>query len=762
MFEKFPYTNLHELNLDWIIKITKDFLEQYTSIQQVISDGEDALNEIITNGDSSLHEIIATGENSIAQLTATKIQELNAEKNRLEALLQSWYDTHSQVIANQLTTALADMTTHYNGLVADLNALNTQIQAAIQQKGVDTLATIPSDYTALYNDVVNLKSAIDDINEYIEEGTVINPTITVESGFIDGSTGENSQNGNESYKRTADYLDVSKISKINVHPVSGVTFYYAKYNSSKVFISRTTISGGLIDMTGAGYVRLCATKSYGLTVSDFNASYDIEYKPWYIEEKFGEIEELQDNEELINDCILFGSKVSDKSYTEEWTNGFIDENGNQGASSSYMHSNKIAVVEGDQVEVRSEIGGVDERRQMRYVTAYNGSTPVPSASAQNVGTGTVYTVPAGINGVIVTTAGQESDTSYTNRRVYVVSHTAHGWEKKEPIGKWQLTGNLSDGQAFLFPENNVKNQKVMIFSAIISSFSAIKFGRTIDGTYTDWCYFEIDSTNVTFHDVTTNPVTEVTYPHGLTIENTIQIKLATENGLSLSSFIITSNGVSKDMREGHGYNWLGDKGQPFIFSSGSSLTGCVASWTSRNINKPIWFFGDSYMSLYDERWAYYLVDDGYEESCILNAYAGEGSEKAIISLKNLLKIARPQYIVWMMGMNDPDPSSNTKVNDKWKYCYDILIDYCQSMGIKPILATIPNVPTQINKWKNDIVKASGYPYIDQAKAVGAESVDSGWYTGLLSNDGIHPTVAGAKALYYQVLADFPEVVTLSN
>ena len=161
MFEKFPYTNLHELNLDWIIKITQDFLEQYTSIQQVISDGEDALNEIITNGDTSLHEIIATGENSIAQLTATKIQELNAEKDRLEALLQAWYNTHSQDIANQLTTALADMTTHYNGLVADLNTLNSQIQAAIQQKGIDTLATIPSDYTALYNDVVNLKSALD-------------------------------------------------------------------------------------------------------------------------------------------------------------------------------------------------------------------------------------------------------------------------------------------------------------------------------------------------------------------------------------------------------------------------------------------------------------------------------------------------------------------------------------------------------------------------------------------------------------------------
>ena len=34
--ENFPYTNFHELNMDWIIKIAKDFLDQYTHIQQII------------------------------------------------------------------------------------------------------------------------------------------------------------------------------------------------------------------------------------------------------------------------------------------------------------------------------------------------------------------------------------------------------------------------------------------------------------------------------------------------------------------------------------------------------------------------------------------------------------------------------------------------------------------------------------------------------------------------------------------------------
>lgn len=45
MFQEFPYTDMHQLNLDWIIKIAKDFLDQYTHIQQLISDGETALDE---------------------------------------------------------------------------------------------------------------------------------------------------------------------------------------------------------------------------------------------------------------------------------------------------------------------------------------------------------------------------------------------------------------------------------------------------------------------------------------------------------------------------------------------------------------------------------------------------------------------------------------------------------------------------------------------------------------------------------------------
>ena len=76
----------------------------------------------------------------------------------------------------------------------------------------------------------------------------------------------------------------------------------------------------------------------------------------------------------------------------------------------------------------------------------------------------------------------------------------------------------------------------------------------------------------------------------------------------------------------------------------------------------------------------------------------------------------------------------------------------------PIFCTIPNVPTINNSFKNDIVRNSGYRYIDFAKAVNAEDVGSPWYDGMLSSDGIHPTELGAKALAARFITDFPEVM----
>ena len=131
--EGFPYSNFHDLNMDWIIKITKDFLDQYTHIQELISDGETSLQYLTDDG----------------------LEQLQDKADALEALLNEWYNTHSEDIANQLANALSDLnewyTTHQNYLDATLTQKINEFITAADTKTAESIASIPDDYTALSN-----------------------------------------------------------------------------------------------------------------------------------------------------------------------------------------------------------------------------------------------------------------------------------------------------------------------------------------------------------------------------------------------------------------------------------------------------------------------------------------------------------------------------------------------------------------------------------------------------------------------------------
>lgn len=120
MFENFPYTDMHQLNLDWIVKIAKDFLEQYTQIQETINTG---------------------------------LEDLDNKATELQALLDEWYNTHSQDIANQLADALQDLNDWYNTHQAFLDEyVTSSIQSFRQQAetiGQEVIDSIPDDYTEL-------------------------------------------------------------------------------------------------------------------------------------------------------------------------------------------------------------------------------------------------------------------------------------------------------------------------------------------------------------------------------------------------------------------------------------------------------------------------------------------------------------------------------------------------------------------------------------------------------------------------------------
>ena len=84
LFENFPYTNFHELNLDWIIEVVKNFLEQYSHIEETITDGETAL----TNKEQELEQTFETAAEAIVQAVIASIPpDYTALSNKVDTKL---------------------------------------------------------------------------------------------------------------------------------------------------------------------------------------------------------------------------------------------------------------------------------------------------------------------------------------------------------------------------------------------------------------------------------------------------------------------------------------------------------------------------------------------------------------------------------------------------------------------------------------------------------------------------------------------------
>lgn len=213
--------------------------------------------------------------------------------------------------------------------------------------------------------------------------------------------------------------------------------------------------------------------------------------------------------------------------------------------------------------------------------------------------------------------------------------------------------------------------------------------------------------------------------------------------------------------------WGSSIGNPFVYNNNSSgNVEATLSFMLRDITKAIWMFGDSYFN-YDGnlRWPYYPIKWGFD-NFLLNGRGGENATEAYADFQNLLAFGEvPAYCVWCLGMNSGRDTDGA-VNPTWLSTTRQFISDCEILGIEPILATIPSVPTEIHTKLNEWVRASGYRYIDFASAVenGSNYYWRGWGTtnALLSDDEVHPTAHGAVELACRAFKDFPEITICPN
>lgn len=326
-----------------------------------------------------------------------------------------------------------------------------------------------------------------------------------------------------------------------------------------------------------------------------------------------------------------------------------------------------------------------------------------------------------------------------------------GTDRKNKQGSFVRKGNLNQGESFYLPKNSVSVNEYITFSGIINgSFGSLLIGHGKE-EYTA-AYIKIEADKITAYSMLSSVPTTKIFEHGLTIENNIQVSINKEKSETVT-IKVSSNGKS------YSFNWslwYGGNGQPFVQSEVGYLTDCSFGWTSKGVTSDIWAFGDSYFGVNGTiRWVAYLISEGHT-NLIVNAFGGQGSVSAYEDLTNLFTIGTPKKILWCLGMNDVD--SSTAVNSNWLNTYNSVKSLCESNNIELILATIPTVPTRINKYKNEIVRNSGYRYIDFDKAVGADETTGVWFGDMLYSDGVHPSETGALALYHQAIADMPELL----
>jgi hypothetical protein len=301
---------------------------------------------------------------------------------------------------------------------------------------------------------------------------------------------------------------------------------------------------------------------------------------------------------------------------------------------------------------------------------------------------------------------------------------------------------LTSGQSLIVENNSImKNQYMAFFAKIDGTFNGVTVGH---GQESYGYYVAVDGTNMTYGS---NGSAGTATAHGLTIEEYIGVIIEVDVELNINTTIISKGGYFTKSQQINS-SW---RGNVFATSNGTSFADAVLTWYTNDYKCPLWAFGDSYFTLYSPtRWPYYVANKWGYNNILLNAYPGEASTRAYDDLTNALTHGTPKYILWCMGMNDPDTGS--AVNATWLEKVSALLDVCNQKGITPILATIPEVTNTSykNTYKNNWIRSSGVRYVDFASALADVS---GW----LSDDGVHPSEIGGRFMALKVLADVPEI-----
>ena len=90
----------------------------------------------------------------------------------------------------------------------------------------------------------------------------------------------------------------------------------------------------------------------------------------------------------------------------------------------------------------------------------------------------------------------------------------------------------------------------------------------------------------------------------------------------------------------------------------TALSDCKVSWSCSDLSANIHAFGDSYFDYWNPK----MADLGYSDRFLFDGFGGRGTLQAIAPLNFSLQHGTPKYVLWCLGMNNPDIGG---VNSDW-------------------------------------------------------------------------------------------------
>ena len=119
----YPYTNLHEMNLDWIIPIIREFQEQYTGISTAL---DNAIAAITDKGEATvadLEALQAAIEETLNTLQASLLEGMQTTQTAYLAALESAKDTDVAAVNAASAAGLAAMQAFLESMPADVQEI---------------------------------------------------------------------------------------------------------------------------------------------------------------------------------------------------------------------------------------------------------------------------------------------------------------------------------------------------------------------------------------------------------------------------------------------------------------------------------------------------------------------------------------------------------------------------------------------------------------------------------------------------------------